>query len=328
MNKTKNQISVQDLYALSKINGLGKKSLLKIINRLESINDLISDKHSSEISDLIVSPQKNKIIQAIKDHFFEYQEMAQNEIEQIKERGLDIISYLDEFYPIGYKQINDPPIFLYCKGNKDLLKYQKNVAIVGTRECTEYGKKIAQSTARYFAEKGFNIVSGLAMGIDTAAHQGALSVNGYTTAVLVDVENIYPDKNTGLAKNILENKGLLLSENPPNTYVGKHQFVLRDRLQSALSLAVFPIETDVKGGTMHTVKYAAEQNKKIYCPNLQLMSDYPLNNKVSRGILKLINDRIATPYTKDTYDTIIKSITKETHREESKTPSAQMSMGF
>jgi Predicted Rossmann fold nucleotide-binding protein involved in DNA uptake len=184
------------------------------------------------------------------------------------------------------------------------LHERDNIAIVGTRNCSPEGKLIAQTTAKRFAEKGYNIVSGLAEGIDTAAHQGALMADGKTTAVLVDVEKIFPEKNKPLSEEILINNGLLIAENPPNTIPAGHLFVSRDRLQSGLSLAVFPIETDVKGGTMHTVRFSEKQNRLLFVPDLKKIDGYDTSFDKARGILELSNLQRAQTYTKHVYNDI------------------------
>ena len=105
----------------------------------------------------------------------------------------------------------------------------------------------------------------MAIGIDTAGHKGTLEAEGLTTAVLTDIHKIYPEENVQLANKILDTNGLLVAENAPGTFPHRGLLVARDRLQSGLSLAVFPIETDVKGGTMHTVQFAQDQNRLLYC---------------------------------------------------------------
>src|SRR5699024_10520052 len=139
--------------------------------------------------------------------------------------------------------IPNPPPLLFAKGNLDLLQSPKNIAIVGTRKPTKIGVKSAEKIATTFAEMDYTIVSGLALGIDTAAHEGALRIeDGKTIAVLAgSVANIYPAKNRELAERILAQAGLLVSETPlgqPNT---RGNFVKRNRIQSGLSLAVCPV---------------------------------------------------------------------------------------
>jgi len=207
-------------------------------------------------------------IAELKSNFDAYRERAEGNILSWSDSGISVITLWDSAYPASFGVLPDPPCFMYCKGNLSLLNKKESVAVIGTRESSELGESVASKTAAFFAEKGFNIVSGLAKGIDTAAHLGALRANGETTAVLVDVGKIYPPENSHLADDILTKSGLLIAENPPNSITYKGAFVQRDRLQSALSVAIFPIETEVQGGTMHTVRFAHEQDRLIFCPNL------------------------------------------------------------
>ena len=148
-------------------------------------------------------------------------------------------------------------------GNIDAI-HRDCIAIVGTREPTEYGITAAKRLGALFAESGYTVVSGLANGIDTAAHQGALEVDGLTVAVLASgLDTVYPIKNKELAGAILKNNGALVSEYSWGTMVNRSYFVARDRIQSGLSLGVFVVETGIKGGTMHTVKSCKEQKRSL-----------------------------------------------------------------
>ena len=221
-------------------------------------------------------------------------------LEKLKDNKIDLVAFWDERYPYLYKSIKNPPVYLYCKGDLSLLN-QQSVAIVGTRKCSDYGKKIAFRTAKELVSHDFTIVSGLALGIDTAAHEGAIAANGKTISVLVDVHNIYPKENILLSEKILETGGLLFAENIPGTELREGLFVARNRLQSGLSLAVFPIESNIDGGTMHTAKFAKEQGRLLYCPDLRSISNYPLNSPVHSGIDELVSDGDAEVYTSSSY---------------------------
>jgi len=302
MNKT-------DIFALSLIKGLGKKSLINIINSGLSISELISLDEEG-LGNYIKGSGKINAINLIHEQFEHYQEKAEAEIVNLNDHEIQLIAYSDEEFPFLYKNIPDPPIFLYVKGNHELLNYRKSIAVVGTRECSDIGRNIAFNTAKYFAENDFNIVSGLALGIDTAGHKGALEAKGKTTSILTDIQKIYPKENIQLSEDILNNGGLLVSENPPGTFPHRGLFVSRDRLQSGLSLAVFPIETDIKGGTMHTVRFSEDQNRLLFCPNLLNIPEYPDNFSKSRGVLQLINEGKAVPYNKAIYTEILKQLKK------------------
>ena len=302
-------ISKIDIFTLNLIKGIGQKSLMNLINSGYPITDLIA-MDEDELGGYIKGSGKKNAIDAIHHHYSEQQENAEKELDNLKENDIDLITFWDDDYPFLYKEIKDPPIFLYCKGNTSLLNYKQSIAIVGTRECSDYGRKIAFNTAEYFSGQKYNIVSGLAIGIDTAGHRGSLKSEGLTTAVLTDIHKIYPEENIQLANTILDTNGLLLAENAPGTFPHRGLFVARDRLQSGLSLAVFPIETDVKGGTMHTVQFAQDQNRLLFCPDLLSIPKYPNNFSKSRGVIQLINDGKAIAFSKSIYPELLDKLKK------------------
>ena len=301
----------KDIYILSRIKGVGPAALTKIINAgFSSINELCSLGSEEELKKLIRGgPNQSIAIDTILNGSDHHVDSIENEIEELDSIDIQIFSKWDDNYPPGYKLLNNKaPLFIYTKGNTELLHEQNSIAIIGTRDCSNEGIKIAKKTAIHFAGLGYTIVSGLAEGIDTAAHEGALDAKGNTTAVVVDVKNIFPEKNKGLAKNILDSGGLLIAENPPGTIPVGHLFVSRDRLQSGLSLAVFPIETDIKGGTMHTVRFSEEQNRLLYVPDLISIEQYDHDNDKARGIFELIYSKRAQKYTESRYDQIINEL--------------------
>jgi DNA processing protein len=180
-----------------------------------------------------------------------------------QQNNIQIISRENEKYPKRLLQVSNPPVLLHIRGNINTLN-KDCIAIVGTREPTDYGIDAAKKLGAVFAEKGYVVVSGLASGIDTAAHRGALEVNGLTIAVLAHgLDTIYPIKNKELAESILENNGTLVSEYSWGTKANLGYFIARDRIQSGLSLGVFVVETGIKGGTIHTVKFCKEQGRTL-----------------------------------------------------------------
>lgn len=296
-------LNTTELLALSIVEGVGAISIYNLAKAGFSYNDLVAAPHD-ELLKCLKGEKAAAAVPRIKNEFDKYLEKAARILEEYRDQKIHVITYWDNKYPRSFKSLKKPPIFLYAKGNLDLLNMNKAVAVVGTRESSERGAQIARKTATFFAEQGFNIVSGLAKGIDTAGHLGALYANGKTTAILVDVKKIYPKENTELAKEIIQNNGLLLAENRPGGFVGRSSFVDRDRLQSVLSVGIFVIETDVKGGTMHTVKYAQEQKRAIYCPDLEKVH-YPMGYEKIRGIRKLLSEGVAKPYTQENYPEIL-----------------------
>ena len=204
-----------------------------------------------------------------------------------QQQNIEIISRESSHYPECLSMISNPPVLLHVIGNIDALN-KDSIAIVGTRKPSDFGKTQAKRIAGFFAKEGYVVISGLAEGIDSAAHRGALETNGLTVAILAHgLDTIYPFKNKELADAIIKNNGALVSEYPIGTKIFRSYFVERDRIQSGLSLGVFVIETGIKGGTMHTVGFCEKQRRVLIvmqhpkdlleasrpCGNTQLITD-------------------------------------------------------
>ncbi|MCE0556571.1 DNA-processing protein DprA [Motilimonas sp. E26] len=174
-----------------------------------------------------------------------------------------IICYGDETYPAILREIASPPLVLFAQGNLALLA-QPQIAVIGSRNATYYGRDKATEFAQQLSQVGLVITSGLALGVDTCAHQGALQGSGETIAVLGSgLGNIYPKRNLGLAQKIKE-QGLLLSEFLPKTPPLAKNFPRRNRIISGLSLGTLVIEASIKSGSLITAKYALEQNREVF----------------------------------------------------------------
>jgi DNA processing protein len=170
----------------------------------------------------------------------------------------------DKNYPKILKKIPNPPKILYIKG--DLKLEGPTLAVVGTRRCSNYGKRVTVEIVGQLAESGFMIVSGMARGIDTLAHRTALEKNGKTIAVLgsgVDKESIYPKENIKLAEKIAQS-GAVISEFPPKTPGFKSNFPKRNRIISGLSLGVLVVEGKLKSGALITARCAFAQKRKVF----------------------------------------------------------------
>ncbi|QOV11040.1 DNA-processing protein DprA [Viridibacillus arvi] len=254
------------ILALQLTDKLGEKTLLNLLKKFPdlTIDDLI---YNQEVHK---SLRYKSVIEKVKD--IDYLErkfiQANKVIEDHSKNGIEILTLNSPEYPELLKLIADPPVVLYCKGNIGLLKNLKNVAVIGTREPTQYGEVAARKLARKFASEGYTIVSGLAKGIDTFGHLGALEAeNGKTIAVMAgSLDRIYPSENKGLADKILLNQGLLISEIGIGQRTNKGSFVKRDRIQSGLSLGVCPVQAPLKSGTHHTINYAKLQKRLVFCP--------------------------------------------------------------
>ena len=186
-------------------------------------------------------------------------------------------------YPKLLKEINDPPQSLFVIGNLPQ-ENELTIAIVGTRKASALGLKIAENFAGELAKLGFTIISGLAMGIDAAAHKGAISA-GRTLAVLGNgIDKIYPAQNENLAKRILEADGAIVSEYPPGSPSYKGNFIQRNRIVSGLSLAVVVIEAPEQSGALSTAGFAASQGREVF------VVPGPLNHPNYIGSHALIRD--------------------------------------
>jgi len=185
-------------------------------------------------------------------------------IKKSKEYNIDITSIYDSNYPSILRTIDDAPLLLHSKGNKDLLN-EPCVAIVGSRSPTAYGQKETKILTKKLVQNDFCIVSGLAEGIDSIAHKTTINNKGKTIAVLAHgLHTVYPAKHKRLASKILQNNGLLLSEQYIGTPYNKGFFIKRNRIQSGISKAVFIMESGSHGGTMRTAKYATKQKKLLF----------------------------------------------------------------
>ena len=186
----------------------------------------------------------------------------QAEIEQAAELGIRILTPLDGEYPEALKTIHDPPLALYVRGSFSPDEHM--LGIVGSRKATHYGLNIADRMAYQLAQTGFTIVSGLARGIDTAAHQGALKGKGRTIAVLgAAIDQLYPPENAELADAIAQS-GAVISEYPLGRQADRMTFPYRNRIISGLSMGILVVEAGFKSGTLHTADAALEQGRSVF----------------------------------------------------------------
>jgi len=190
-------------------------------------------------------------------------DLAEQEIDKAQKAGITLLCLGDEDYPEILKNIHDPPAVIYIKGQL-LPQDKKAIAIVGTRVPTPYGLRVAGRLASELSQLGITIISGLALGIDAQAHEGALEANGRTLAVLGSaVDEIFPRQNQKLAERIIEN-GALVSEFVLGTKPDHWTFPQRNRIISGLSLGTIVIEGGYKSGAMITAKLALEQGREVF----------------------------------------------------------------
>jgi DNA processing protein len=268
-----------DLLRLSLIPGVGPKMRKKLLERFGTPAAVLAAA-PSELREIEgVGP---KLLQKIaSEEHREYDAAA--EIATCRELGIDILSENHPGYPRLLKEIHDPPGVLFVRG---ALKPQDSLAIgiVGTRHATPYGLRQAERLAASLSRAGLTIVSGLARGVDAAAHRGALAAGGRTIAVLASgVMNIYPPEHDKLAAEVAA-QGALVSESPPHMEPLAGTFPQRNRLISGLSLGVIIVEAADRSGALITARHAYEQGKEVFAvPG-------SVENRTSRGCHRLIRD--------------------------------------
>jgi DNA processing protein len=210
-------------------------------------------------------------------------------IEKMKKLGIVTVDIGSSYYPPLLREIYNPPYLLYAKGNVSLLT-NKCIAIVGSRNSTHYGKKVAFKLAGQLSKRGFTVVSGFARGIDSYAHKGAMAVAGTTIAVLGNgLDVIYPRENYSLMKEIMEN-GLMVSEYPPGTSPLRGNFPARNRLISGLSVGVVVVEASEHSGALITADFAVEQNREVFAVpgNINSPNSTGTNRLIKEGA-KMVN---------------------------------------
>jgi DNA processing protein len=191
-------------------------------------------------------------------------ELAQQECVKAVEARARIISLSDPEYPSRLKEIYDPPVILFVKGNVGVLA-QPGIAMVGTRHPTPYGSGMAERLSTDLASRGLVIISGLARGVDTASHRGAVAAKGKTVAVLgTGIDVMYPKENSRLAEQIVALGGALVSEFPVGTPPTPQNFPIRNRIISGMSAGVLVVEAAEYSGTRITSRCALEQNRDVY----------------------------------------------------------------
>src|SRR5437868_7665999 len=191
-------------------------------------------------------------------------ELAQEELGRAAGMGVKVVTLDDSDYPNELKQIYDPPPVLYVRGEVSTIS-QPGIAVVGTRHPTPYGTGMAERLACDLAARGLTIISGMARGVDTAGHRGAIAAKGKTVAVFgTGIDVIYPKENTRLSEQILALGGALISEFPIGTFPAPQNFPIRNRIISGMSVGVLVVEAAEYSGTRITARCALEQNRDVF----------------------------------------------------------------
>lgn len=240
------------IIALLKCKGIGNTRLFEFIKE----QDFNIDKIKINLNKLISNDDYNNFIQILSD--------AEYEIDANEKKGIKLITILDEKFPSKLYTISDPVLYLYYKGNIDLIN-SLSVAIIGTRNPNELSKENSYKLSSNLSKQGYTIISGLALGIDAIAHKSCVENKGKTIAVLPSgIDNIQPTSNRGLAEEIINSNGCLVSEYPIGTVLNKFNYAKRDRIQSALSNVIIVPEANEKSGTMIAVNKSKKEGKPVF----------------------------------------------------------------
>lgn len=244
-------------FALKSVPGIGNHLFKRLLNRFKS-PEFIFQATPEEL--LRIDGVSKGLATAIKRH--KIPEAVKKELELVQQKNYEIVTFSDDDYPPLLREIPDPPPFLYVSGH--LANDIRNIAVVGSRNATEYGISTTKSLCRDLASLNMTVVSGMAKGIDTAAHAGALMGQGKTIAVLGSgLEKIYPSENRPLFHRITEN-GAVISEFPLKMGPEAHNFPIRNRIISGMSLGSVIVEATRKSGSLITAALAAEQNREVF----------------------------------------------------------------
>lgn len=246
------------LLILNAIPGLGPSRIRTLVEHLGSPEAVLTAGREDvmNVPDVPEHALQN-IFHFPKDKFLSYQ------YDLLRAHDVSVLMMGDEEYPQALREIHDAPTLLYIKGNPGVLK-DPLIAIVGSRRASLYGLGIAQKFAMELAQAGITVVSGLARGIDTAAHQGALKANGVTVAVLgCGLSYVYPSENKKLSQAIAEG-GAVISEFPMETPPASFNFPRRNRIISGLSKGVVVVEAALKSGALITSDFALEQGREVF----------------------------------------------------------------
>lgn len=268
-------LSKEQILTLTCLKEVGVKGVgpQKIFAIGAAIDDRELEINSYEDLANLMSGMKEKAINKVSlANLNDAYKVAQKIVEASSQSDIGLVGYYDNEFPdVLRKTVNedgklDPPLLLWYRGDFSITQLP-GFAVIGTREATPEGVAGGTYLAGEFAKRGFNIVSGLAVGCDTCGHKGALKVGGKTTAILangLDHNSIYPPENQDLAEEIVQNGGLLISEYRIGTPVNRYNLVARDRLQSGLSLATLVVQTGEHGGTMHAATATLQAKKPLY----------------------------------------------------------------
>lgn len=272
------------LIGLSLVSGVGATRLRGLLAHFDRPSAVFRAPRSTLTQVDGIGPQTAEAILTFDDR-----EAVEHELARADELDADLISPWDDRFPDRLQEIYDPPAFLWMRGSLPT-RPAPMVTVVGTRRCTDYGRAQAHHLSAELVRRGFTVVSGLAYGIDAAAHKGALDAGGRTIAVLGSgVGHIYPQKHTSLAKRIAQS-GAVLSEYGLDAEPDAPNFPERNRILSGLSLGTLVVESYDEGGALITARMAVEQNREVFAVPGAVTKDSSTgtNRLIQRGHAKLV----------------------------------------
>ncbi len=266
----------QALIILNAVPGVGNSFIRRLVEHFGTPSRVLEVSESELLSAHVIP---SKVVQSIIQ--FSKEEFLKNEYRLACEHHVEIVTCFDERYPALLREIPDAPAVIYVKG--DMSAWNETcVGLVGSRAASAYGTTTARQLAFQLAEKGITVVSGLAKGIDTASHNGALQAKGKTIAVVgCGLTHVYPSENKKLFEQVAQN-GAVISEFPMTLPPIAHNFPRRNRIISGLSLGIVVVEASEKSGALITSDFALEQGREVYAvPG-------PIGNASSKGVNNLI----------------------------------------
>jgi DNA processing protein len=276
---------MKEWIALNMTPGVGPRAAARLLERFGSAEAVFAALRS-ELERLRLRPEALESI-VLRDRHAE----AERELERVRALGADVLVLDDGTYPALLREIADPPITLYVRGQWEACLDAPCVAIVGSRRCSTYGQNVALMLARDLATRGVTIVSGLARGIDAAAHRGALDAGGRTVGVLgTGIDEVYPRDHKKLAEEILARGGALVSQFPLGTPPIPENFPYRNRIISGLSLGVLLVEAAENSGSLITARLAMEQSREVFAVpgNITSRNSFGTNYLIKGAGAKLV----------------------------------------
>jgi DNA processing protein len=285
--EAKSESELIDLLRLTMVPGVGPQTCRALLDHFGTASHVLGASRTKLLGVEGVGPKlADRIAAAVSD------KSAEAELELCRKEGVRIIPRGDAEYPPSLENIPDPPSLLYVKGTLEP-RDQLAISLVGSRHCTPYGARMAERLASGLARTGFTVVSGLARGIDAAAHRGALKAGGRTIGVLANgLGSIYPPEHEELAHAVCAS-GALISEMPMEQNPLAGLFNQRNRVISGLSLGVVIVEATPRSGSLATARHAVDQNREVFAvPG-------PADSLASRGCHRLIRDGAALVETVD-----------------------------